>query len=291
MGSIDESAWPRKGLRLTSLCARSSSSSPFRWTTRRLIAALCVGAGVSACTLSLDYLESGGPSTDAGFDASMLDGHVDGRANSEGGDGPIADRRASESGGDALSGPDGGDGSSATDSGCSNAPGTGTGNFLQNQGFESDAGVSPWTPFAGSPSSLTQVTTPKAHGGQYSCRTSNRIHTYDGPSQDITALVGPGQTYTGSAWAMIGSPDAGADGGISAAEPIDLTAKILCNGNATATYLQIGAVTATATTWTQISGTFSTPSCTTCPISLVEVYVEGPAAGIDLYVDDVSIMP
>ena len=53
------------------------------------------------------------------------------------------------------------------------------------------------------------------------------------------------------------------------------------------TYNWIGGATANAATWTQLSGTFSVPTCTT--LSGLVVYAEGPAAGVDLFVDDAVV--
>ena len=54
-------------------------------------------------------------------------------------------------------------------------------------------------------------------------------------------------------------------------------------------YEHLAEGTATDTTWTELSGTFTLDLSGT-PSNLV-LYVEGPAAGVDLLVDDVSVQP
>lgn len=48
----------------------------------------------------------------------------------------------------------------------------------------------------------------------------------------------------------------------------------------------VGTANATDADWVQISGTLNVASCT---LTDLVVYFEGPAAGIDFYVDDVEV--
>ena len=66
---------------------------------------------------------------------------------------------------------------------------------------------------------------------------------------------------------------------------MDYTAKVTCAG--TDSFIQIGNAMANSTTWTEVTGSFTVPNCT--PTTTVDVYVEGPAAGTDMYVDDVFL--
>jgi hypothetical protein len=66
---------------------------------------------------------------------------------------------------------------------------------------------------------------------------------------------------------------------------LSLTLKVHCAGEE-ASYLHIADATGGNASWTQLSGAFTVPTCTLSELSL---YVEGPAAGVNLYVDDVGV--
>jgi hypothetical protein len=44
-----------------------------------------------------------------------------------------------------------------------------------------------------------------------------------------------------------------------------------------------------STTWAELYGLFTVPA--TCELVSLQVYVAGPAPGVDLFVDDVSVVP
>jgi hypothetical protein len=106
--------------------------------------------------------------------------------------------------------------------------------------------------------------------------------------QDLTAAVVPGQSYQGSAWATVGAP---ADGGAPSGQVIKMTVKYQCAGASGAMYTSIGSTAGGVLpgTWAQITGSFTTTCTTIAAGSKIEMYIEGPAAGIDLYVDDVVL--
>jgi hypothetical protein len=64
-----------------------------------------------------------------------------------------------------------------------------------------------------------------------------------------------------------------------------MTAQVTCTGAADQ-FVRIGTAHATDSAWTQLTGTLTVPSC---PLSGLIAYFEGPAAGIDSYVDDVAL--
>jgi GH35 family endo-1,4-beta-xylanase len=143
-------------------------------------------------------------------------------------------------------------------------------NLIANPGFE--GGVTGWSTWGG----VLSASTLHAHGGAQSGLVTGRTDTWQGAVYDLTSQVAQGLTYQASLWAMIG---AGAD------QPVNFTAKITCDG--TDTYSWIGGGTANASSWTQLSGTFTVPTCTV--LGSVIVYAEGPAAGVDLFVDDALV--
>jgi GH35 family endo-1,4-beta-xylanase len=144
-------------------------------------------------------------------------------------------------------------------------------NLIANADFESGS-TSGWFGF-GSPT-LT-ATTAQAHGGHASVLATNRTASFMGPAVDIAATASPG-VYQASAWVRI-------DG--VAASQVFMTAKITCTG-ATDQFMRIGAADATDSAWTQLTGTLTVPSC---PLSGLVVYFEGPAAGVNEYIDDVAL--
>lgn len=143
------------------------------------------------------------------------------------------------------------------------------GNVIANPGFEN--GVAGWTTWGAALSASTL----HAHSGAQSGLVTSRTDTWQGAVYDLTGQLEQGRTYQASIWAMIG---AGAD------QPVNFTAKVSCDG--ADTYNWIGGATASATTWTQVSGTFTVPTCTSLSVL---VYAEGPAAGVDLFVDDAEV--
>jgi hypothetical protein len=170
----------------------------------------------------------------------------------------------------------------------------GTTNLIQNPGFE--LGISPWSTFTdGTNMASIAVSSMHAHSGIYSGWVSNRTRIFQGTAQDIRLAAEQGHTYTASAWAMVGIPaDAGDGAAVDAATPtaesVDMTAAFTCmvDGAAVASYSRIGQATATTAGWSQIAGVFTVPTCT---MTALQVYVEGPDPGVDLFVDDVSVLP
>jgi GH35 family endo-1,4-beta-xylanase len=143
--------------------------------------------------------------------------------------------------------------------------------LIANGDFESGT-TSGWFGF-GSPT--VSATTAQAHAGHWSALATNRTATFMGPGTDITALVTPG-AYQASAFVRIaGTPTS----------DMFMTAKITCTGAADQ-FQRIGTASASDAAWTQLTGTLTVP---TCPLSGLIVYFEGPAPGIDEYIDDVAM--
>ena len=143
-------------------------------------------------------------------------------------------------------------------------------NLVTNPGFET--GTSGWYAWSGTLS----ATTAQAHGGAESGVVTDRSATWNGPVYSLLSAVTPGATYAASAWARI-------DG--AASDSVYMTLKMTCSGSADV-YQQIASGTATNASWVQLNGTFTVPPCL---LTDFEMYLEGPAAGEDLYVDDVSV--
>jgi hypothetical protein len=143
-------------------------------------------------------------------------------------------------------------------------------NRLLNPGFES--GTSGWTTWSGS---LSTIPSP-VRTGAASGRVTNRTASWQGPVQDLLGKVTAGRTYTARAWGKVSG---------SSSQPLGISLKTECVGSAPI-YTPLNSATGNASTWTQLSGQFTAPSC---PLVSLSLYVEGPSAGTTLYVDDASV--
>jgi GH35 family endo-1,4-beta-xylanase len=143
-------------------------------------------------------------------------------------------------------------------------------NVVNNSTFE--GGVSGWSGFGGA---SIAATTAQAHGGVQSALTTNRSADWQGPLYNLLPVATPGATYRVSAFARVDS----------ATSPIRLTAKSTCSG--AETFTPVASATATNTGWVELSGSYQVPNCP--GLSELSLYAEGPAAGVGIYLDDVSV--
>jgi hypothetical protein len=65
---------------------------------------------------------------------------------------------------------------------------------------------------------------------------------------------------------------------------VGLTAAVTCAGQATQ-FLPVGSATGTSTDWVRVAGSVAVPNCT---VQSFVLYAEGPAAGVNLLLDDVA---
>lgn len=146
-------------------------------------------------------------------------------------------------------------------------------NRLTNPGFEND--TTGWT---GRSCSISSVTTP-VHEGTRSGRAYDREDTWQGIRQDMLGKMVIGETYTISGWVRTGS---------SAGSEVHITFQQTDGGNdGEPQYQWAASGTANNSEWTEISGSFTLN--VTGTLTELFVYVEGPDAGIDLYVDDMVV--
>jgi endo-1,4-beta-xylanase len=144
-------------------------------------------------------------------------------------------------------------------------------NLIGNSTLE--AGLDGWSAL-GSATLSSELSA--AHSGLRSARASGRAETWQGPRHDITALTRPGRSYGAAVWTRL----AGA-----ASASTSLTAQVTCAGQAT-TFVPVASAEASAADWVELSGSLELPEC---ELREVALYVEGPAAGVDLLVDDLSL--
>lgn len=143
-------------------------------------------------------------------------------------------------------------------------------NLIANSSLE--AGLDGWSQQGGA---AIRVETTRANSGLRSVIHTGRTATWNAPRYSVTALSRSGYAYDVSVAASV----AGA-----ASAPVKLSAAITCAGEST-TFVNIASGTASDTDWVELAGELQLPLCT---LGSVAVYVEGPAAGIDVLADDLS---
>lgn len=148
-------------------------------------------------------------------------------------------------------------------------------NLIPDGGFES--GYAGWSAWNGSSLSLSSE---QAFTGNQSLYITNRPNTAQYAVYNLTASVTPGTTYTVSAQALISG---------SVNDTVRLAAKIECAnppaGHNTYPWLQNNS-NVTPWVWTEVSASLVIPDCDVLDVA---IFFEGTSAGIDVYLDDVSV--
>jgi carbohydrate binding protein with CBM4/9 domain len=144
-------------------------------------------------------------------------------------------------------------------------------NLIPNSSFE--AGHSGWVGFG---SSAILDVEEQPHSGSYCIGSTHRNAAWEGPARRIESVVTGGARYAVDAWARSSE----------GSHVIGMSLKTVCEGEMEA-YAPIAA-TAVGADWTPVGGEFTAP---TCVLSELRVYFEGPPAGVDFFVDDVSMSP
>jgi glucuronoarabinoxylan endo-1,4-beta-xylanase len=115
-----------------------------------------------------------------------------------------------------------------------------------------------------------------SHSGSYSGLATGRTATWQGISQSLVGKIKPGATYKMSAWVKIANVPS--DNVYMTVEKADE------GGNR---YIRVGSAKGSNSEWVQISGDFKLD--VTGKLFTLNVYLEGPASGVDLYVDDAIV--
>lgn len=153
------------------------------------------------------------------------------------------------------------------------APDAGIGlgqNLITNGNFENGT-TSGWFSWGGT----ITADTLNPHNGSYALKLGNR--SGNGPAAySLKSLVKPGGKYQVKLWASI----AGAE-----SAQVNITSKIGCAGTDSYSWL-ISPVTINDLQWVELSGQLNVPEC---ELTDLLIYAEGPAGGIDIYLDDVSV--
>lgn len=151
------------------------------------------------------------------------------------------------------------------------SPCLGDTNLLTNPGFET-AATTGWSPFGSTNISISSA----AHTGSYSALVSNRTAVWQGISQSLLGKLTNGQTYFVSGWVKLAN---------ASSSSIGLTIRKVDTGGTT--YSPISWSTAYNNSWTYLSNYFTLNVSGT--LTSLDLYFEGPAAGVDFYVDDILV--
>jgi hypothetical protein len=146
-------------------------------------------------------------------------------------------------------------------------PAFGDTNLLNNSGFEN--GTEGW---AERSSKIESVTT-LFHSGAKCVKVSGRTETWQGIKQSLLGKAANGQTYKISAWVRLDNADSDT-----------VTISIEQTDDSGTNYKNVATGTGNKTEWVQLTGEFKLEANGT--LKTLDVYVEGPAANIDFYVDD-----
>ncbi len=145
-------------------------------------------------------------------------------------------------------------------------------NLLTNPGFEQGS-TGGWFPFG--PVALS-ASTSQSRSGSWSGLAAGRTDTWNGAAQDIAGLVAHGQVYRVQGWVRLAN---------ASTDNVQLTIKQI--DGAGEVYTAIDAGTATDQGWFRLSGSYTVQIAGS--LTSLEMYFEGPAAGVDFYVDDARL--
>lgn len=245
---------------------------------KRIAAAIVPAAALSACTTLLgltpvpDLGDGGADMVTSGL-AADASGDSPSSPSDARGDGTLADGPVSSG--------DGGDG--GDDGGV---------NLIPNPSCEN--GTVPWTTLGGTP---LAASTAFVHAGDTaSCwsydrhdeETIGEPESYDGPAQDVTSLVVPGHQYNASAWVLWAPPLDAALASAYEPQTVKLTVKETCGPTDLYPYSQ-WATDTPGETWVHVVMLPNIVVPVGCDPLDVELYVEGPDLGLDLYVDEMTL--
>ncbi|TYQ18344.1 UNVERIFIED_CONTAM: GH35 family endo-1,4-beta-xylanase [Acetivibrio alkalicellulosi] len=146
-------------------------------------------------------------------------------------------------------------------------------NLLINPGFETGDETG-WYPYGEDHSIAVVSRSPKS--GNYCAFVTGRTDSWNGIAQDMTDIVQLGKAYEVSAWVKVDAPGT---------HEVKISMKRV-EGSADPDYDTISVVNMSGNVWTRLSGAYSISA----PATLLEMYIEGPNAGIDFYVDDVELI-
>lgn len=143
-------------------------------------------------------------------------------------------------------------------------------NLVANSGFE-DGTTNGWFTWDGQLFATNAV----AYEGSYSLQLTNR--SGNGPAvYSLQGVATPGATYEVTMYASIGG---------AATADVNVTSKVGCDGSDDYSWL-INPTAVNEGQWVKLTGQLTVPAC---GLTDLLIYAEGPAGGIDIYLDEVSV--
>jgi hypothetical protein len=147
-----------------------------------------------------------------------------------------------------------------------------TANLVTNGDFEA-GNVNGWSSWAGTVAATTEI----AQSGSYSLKLSGRSGNGPAVYNNLKALLTAGKTYSVNMAVTIRG---------AATAPVNITRKLTCGSDTTYSWVA-NTSAVTENTWSTLTGDLVIPA--DCVVNDFIIYAEGPAGGIDLFVDDVVI--
>ncbi len=145
-------------------------------------------------------------------------------------------------------------------------------NLVSNADFESGDSA-PWDATGGE---SLQIVTDPVFEGTFALSAINRTQTFEGPGIDLVAVTESNQSFSISGQVRIAN---------AASAQVNVTLRTTC-ADGTDLFLGAGSIEANDTDWVSLTGAVTAPAC---EATTRRFYFEGPAAGIDVLIDNVSI--
>ncbi len=143
-------------------------------------------------------------------------------------------------------------------------------NILTNGGFEK--GVADWS---GRGCQIEAAKEP-VHGGSGSVKVYDRAENWQGIKQPVMGKMMDGEAYQISGWVRLENADSN-----------NVIVSVEQSDDGGTHYINVGKVTATNGEWVEVTGQFTLDVDGT--LTTLDVYFEGPDAGVNFFVDDVSV--
>ncbi|MEE4173646.1 MAG: endo-1,4-beta-xylanase [Xanthomonadales bacterium] len=147
-------------------------------------------------------------------------------------------------------------------------------NLLDNPGFET--GIPPWFCFG---CTLTQSDA-QARSGDWSVLAEQRTEVFHGPVQSMADKLSVGRSYRLSAWVYLPA---------GAPQPFRILVAQEDEDDGAPSFIRLVEAEVAAGQWTQLAGTFTLEA--SAPLTRLDMYIAGPAPGVDYYADDLAVDP
>ena len=150
-------------------------------------------------------------------------------------------------------------------------------NLVLNADFEDETNaLANWYSYG---SGTLVVDDTEKYSGSHSALATDRGRSYTGPAQDLTSRVEANKTYKLSCWAKLK--------GDTSSSTFKLTFKVGDSGRESARYMSVYGI-ANNSSWSLVQGERTIDIIGT--LTSLKIYAEGPAAGVEFWVDKFSVV-